>query len=220
MVQVSCVVAGPVRMISRQFRNCCKTLAGANRPGMCLVALGLVLPLFLLLHREPGAAGEETGGIGGTGVAVEADRISGVDIQAADQYDRVAAVRQPIKMEWLMQPVTLNVMRHHRRTIWLHWLTLVLVAFQSVCAKGEPRMIAHSVDISVGFGFLAVIVSRVLWRISGGSRLPPADRRRALHLAVGSVHSGLYLLLAVTLALGALTARGGATASSASSVFR
>jgi cytochrome b561 len=111
-----------------------------------------------------------------------------------------------------MQPVTPTATRYDRGTIWLHWLTLALVAFQWVSAnviddfaKGESRMIARSVHISAGVVFLVLIVCRVLWRISGGRRLPPADHRKALHLAANAVHWGLYLLLAATLALGLLT---------------
>ena len=88
-------------MISRQFCNSCKILAGANRLGanrlganrlgMCLAAVWLVLPLCLPLHRAPGGAGEETGGIGGTGVAVEAGSIDGATIDAANRYGGATA---------------------------------------------------------------------------------------------------------------------------------
>lgn len=112
-----------------------------------------------------------------------------------------------------MQPVTLNATRYDRGTIWLHWLTLALVAFQWISAtiiddfaRGTPRMIARSIHISMGIVFLVLIVCRVLWRISGGRRLPPANHRKVLHLAANMVHWGLYLLLGATLVLGILTA--------------
>jgi hypothetical protein len=91
MVQACSIGTGPMRMISRQFRKSCKTLAGANRLGMRLAAVWLVLPLCLPFHRAPGGAGEETGGIGGTGVAVEAGKINGATIETANRYGGATA---------------------------------------------------------------------------------------------------------------------------------
>ena len=106
-----------------------------------------------------------------------------------------------------MQPVT-AAPRYDTRTIWLHWLTAGLVLSQWLGAqiidwfpRGPLRVDARSVHISLGLTLLAIFALRVLWRATGGRRLPAADRG-ALHVVAKATHWGLYALIAITLALG------------------
>jgi cytochrome b561 len=112
----------------------------------------------------------------------------------------------------LMQPVTPAATRYDRTTIWIHWLTVALVAFQWLSAnlidefaKGAPRMMAKSVHIASRAILLTLMLYRVFWRSTGGRRLPPADRP-ALHVVAKATHWGLYALLFTTVGLGILTA--------------
>lgn len=110
-----------------------------------------------------------------------------------------------------MQPATAAT-RYDRTTIWIHWLTVALVAFQYLSAnlidqfaKGEPRMLAKSVHIMAGVLFLGLMLYRVFWRSTGGRRLPAADGPW-LHAVAKATHWGLYALLFATMALGLVTA--------------
>jgi cytochrome b561 len=53
----------------------------------------------------------------------------------------------------------------------------------------------------LGFALAVVIVWRIIWRSSGGRRLPAADAG-VLHIAAKATHYGLYLLLLVVVVLG------------------
>ena len=106
-----------------------------------------------------------------------------------------------------MQPIT-DAPRYDGRTIWLHWLTAGLVVSQWAGAqiidwfpRGPLRVDARSVHITLGLTLLVVFVLRVVWRATGGRRLPAADKG-ALHVLAKATHWGLYALLATTLALG------------------
>ena len=97
------------------------------------------------------------------------------------------------------------------RTIWFHWLTVLLVAGQWVGAhaidwfpRGSPRTDARSVHIVLGLLLAALIVGRVAWRATRGLRLPPTDRG-ALKLAATTVHVLLYLLVIAIVGLGVVT---------------
>lgn len=106
-----------------------------------------------------------------------------------------------------MQPVT-AAPRYDRRTIALHWLTAALVVGQWFGAqvidwfpRGPLRVDARSVHIVAGLALATVFVVRVVWRLTGGRRLPPADRG-LLHGVAKATHWGLYGLIGITLALG------------------
>ena len=98
------------------------------------------------------------------------------------------------------------------RTIVLHWLVAVLVAGQWMGAhtidwfpRGDPRTIARSLHIVVGTLLAVTIVARLVWRLTKGRRLPPADRGPLRVIAAG-VQGLLYLLVVATVALGLLNA--------------
>jgi len=93
------------------------------------------------------------------------------------------------------------------KTIWFHWLTAGLIAFQWIGAKTVdmwPRgaqVDAISVHITVGVLLGLLVLARFAWKYSGGRRLAPADRG-ALHWAAQTVHWILYLLILTVVGLG------------------
>ncbi len=106
-----------------------------------------------------------------------------------------------------MQPVT-DAAQYDRRTIWLHWLTAVLVVGQWIGAhtidwfpRGPLRVDARSTHILFGLVLLGIYAIRVIWRATDGRRLPAADRG-VLHAIAKGTHWTLYGLIAVTLVLG------------------
>ena len=94
-------------------------------------------------------------------------------------------------------------------TIALHWLTvaLVVVLFGTAWIWNNtprdwhwhpPLEFAH---VSFGILFAAVIVVRLVWRALKGRSLPSAERG-LVALAAQTVHSVLYMLLALQVVLG------------------
>jgi uncharacterized membrane protein len=78
-------------MTSRKCLSPYKKLTSLRRPGARLAAIWLMLPplcllFYLPLHGAAKRAGEESGGIGGTGVAVEVGSVDDAIIGAASQY--------------------------------------------------------------------------------------------------------------------------------------
>ena len=100
--------------------------------------------------------------------------------------------------------------RYDGMTIALHWVTalLVVLLFGTAVAWGKllPRewhlhRPLESVHISFGILLAAVVVTRLVWRIVKGRRLPQAGSR-SVHLLSKAVHWLLYALLAAVIGLG------------------
>lgn len=115
-----------------------------------------------------------------------------------------------------MQPIDQTASRYDRLTIALHWLVAFLVVEQWIGAqvidffpRGAPRVDARSVHIAGGVLLGVLLLIRVLWRGTGGRRLPASDVGIRHTLAV-AIHGALYLLVAAMIGVGlALTlARG------------
>jgi cytochrome b561 len=107
-----------------------------------------------------------------------------------------------------MQPVSPAATRYDTTTITFHWLTAILVAEQWLGAQiidwfpsGAPRVDARSVHITCGVLLAAVLMGRVIWRLTAGRRLPLADGR-LLSLIAKATHWGLYALLSAMLVVG------------------
>jgi cytochrome b561 len=118
-----------------------------------------------------------------------------------------------------MQPVSPAATRYDTTTIVFHWVTAILVAEQWLGAqiidwfpKGAPRIDGRSVHIICGVLLAMILLSRVVWRVTQGRRLPLADGRM-LNLVAKATHWGLYALLAAMVVVGmALTwTRGDST---------
>lgn len=106
-----------------------------------------------------------------------------------------------------MQPVSTAETIYDPRTIWFHWLTAGLIAFQWVGAKTIdmwPRGAqtdAISVHITAGVLLGLLVLARLIWRFTGGRRLVQADHG-ALQWLARIVHWGLYVLILTVVGLG------------------
>jgi cytochrome b561 len=101
-----------------------------------------------------------------------------------------------------MQPVDTAAHKYDPTTMFFHWATTVLVVTQWLGAqtidcfpRGPLRVDARSVHITVGVLLAALLLGRVSWRVTGGRRLPLADKG-ALNIVAKGTHWGLYALLA------------------------
>ncbi len=100
-----------------------------------------------------------------------------------------------------MQPVTTTARRYDPLTMFFHWATALLVVTQWLGAqvidwfpRGPLRVDARSVHITFGVLLAALLMGRVVWRLTGGWRLPLADKG-ALNVIAKGTHWGLYALL-------------------------
>ena len=106
-----------------------------------------------------------------------------------------------------MQPVSTDAVAYDARTIGLHWATAFLVVEQWIGAQTIdwfPRALrvdARSVHIVLGAALAVLLVVRIVWRLTGGRRLPAADRG-ALNAMAKATHWGLYGLLLAMVAVG------------------
>jgi len=97
-------------------------------------------------------------------------------------------------------------------SIALHWATAILVVALWIIGQtadwipiGPVNRAYWSVHVVLGFAFAVVLVWRLIWRRSGGRRLPPANAG-ILHLLAEGTHHLLYLLLLVAVVLGIVNA--------------
>jgi len=107
-----------------------------------------------------------------------------------------------------MQPVSKGETRYDSTTIVLHWAVFVLVAFQWIGAqtlflfpRGPLRVDARSMHIVFGIALGAVLIARMIWRATGGRRLPAADSR-PLNIVAQATHYALYLVLIAMVTVG------------------
>ncbi len=97
---------------------------------------------------------------------------------------------------------------YDRTTIALHWTTATLVVVLWIIGQtadwipdGPVNTDYWSIHVVLGFALAIVIAWRIIWRSSGGRRLPAADLG-AVHVLAKATHYGLYLLLLAVVALG------------------
>ncbi|MDB5736493.1 MAG: cytochrome [Sphingomonas bacterium] len=98
---------------------------------------------------------------------------------------------------------------YDRRTILLHWIVAGTIAFMWLLArfnmsflqKGPLRLNLWSIHVLVGFCLAALVVARIVWRLTRGDRLPPAEHG-VRHVLAVAVHYLLYLLMIVVVVLG------------------
>ena len=97
-----------------------------------------------------------------------------------------------------------DLQTYDRRTILFHWLTAVTIVVMWVLAKviddftGNGRIYVRSIHILLGVALIVLVTARILWRMQGGRRLPPADTG-VMELAAKSVHYALYALIILVL---------------------
>jgi cytochrome b561 len=107
-----------------------------------------------------------------------------------------------------MQPVSPVAIRYDTMTIVFHWATVILVATQWTGAqiidwfpKGAPRVDARSVHIICGVVLAAIMLGRIVWRLTAGRRLPPADGG-VLNIVAKATHWVLYALIVAMVLVG------------------
>ena len=93
-------------------------------------------------------------------------------------------------------------------TIWLHWLTVALVATLWILGqvtgwlpRGPFRLGVWSTHVVLGLVLAIVLATRIIWRGGFGSALPPADIG-VLHWVAKGIHYTLYVLLFAVVVLG------------------
>lgn len=107
-----------------------------------------------------------------------------------------------------MEPVTPGAQHYDGRTMFFHWATALLVVLQFAGAwtidyfpRGALRTDARSVHITLGALLAVLLIARLIWRATGGRRLPPADTG-ALQVAAKGTHWGLYVVLLAMVSVG------------------
>ena len=107
-----------------------------------------------------------------------------------------------------MQTVDAAARRYDPTTMFFHWATALLVVTQWLGAqtidwfpRGALRVDARSMHITFGVALAALLAGRVIWRLTGGRRLPLADKG-ALNVVAKATHWSLYGLLAAMVLAG------------------
>jgi cytochrome b561 len=102
--------------------------------------------------------------------------------------------------------------KYDRTTISLHWITAGLVVILWIIGQtadwlpdGPLNTDYWSIHVVLGFALVAVIAWRIIWRNSGGNRLPAADTG-VLNGVAQATHYGLYVLLLAAVVLGIINA--------------
>jgi cytochrome b561 len=111
-----------------------------------------------------------------------------------------------------MQPVSTGARRYDAVTMIFHWSTAILVLTQwfgaqtiDLFPRGALQVGARSMHIVGGLLLSALLVARIIWRMTRGRRLPPADKG-GLDVLAKVVQWGLYGLLVAMVLVGMLLA--------------
>ncbi len=101
---------------------------------------------------------------------------------------------------------------YDQTTIRLHWATAILVVTlwiigqtASWLPRGALRLDYWSIHVVLGFVLALLLIGRLVWRSSGGRRLPPSEKG-LLHFIAEATHVLLYLLLVIVVGLGVINA--------------
>jgi len=116
--------------------------------------------------------------------------------------------RRKAKMQPTRSVVAGDLESYDRHTIALHWVTAALVVLLwgsaqiiDYFAKGAPRWNILGVHMTLGVILAIVLLRRVFWRLTAGTRLAQADAGWLGRVAV-STHFLLYGLLIAQVLLG------------------
>ncbi len=98
--------------------------------------------------------------------------------------------------------------RYDTMTIALHWATALLIVLQWIGGKtidwfpsGPWRVDARSMHLVIGILITLVLIVRIVWRMTKGRHLPPADPG-IRHVIARTVQIALYLLIALMVLAG------------------
>jgi cytochrome b561 len=123
---------------------------------------------------------------------------------------RVATDR--LKERTMRSPQNRHDNHYDATTIWLHWITVGLIAVLWVLGetadwapRGPMRTGLWSVHVVLGVVTGFVLLTRVAWRAQFGRVLPPADAG-LLYALAKVMHFTLYALLAVVVVTGIVNA--------------
>lgn len=107
-----------------------------------------------------------------------------------------------------MQAINDSAARYDSTTIWLHWITALLVLVlwclgetMDWFPRGDARIVARSVHVLLGTTLALILCWRIVWRIKHGRRLPTAEYGR-LQVLAKLIHFALYVLIAATVLIG------------------
>lgn len=107
-----------------------------------------------------------------------------------------------------MQPASSDATRYDSMTMFFHWAIAILVVAQWLGAqiidwfpRGALRVDARSTHIALGVLLAALLVGHIIWRLTRGRRLPPADAG-VLNLIAKATQGGLYVLLLAMVLVG------------------
>lgn len=106
--------------------------------------------------------------------------------------------------------------RYDALTIRLHWATVLLVALQWGGAElidfvpGKPaHQLYWSMHVTLGVLFTLVVLTHIWWRLSGGAKLPDANKGILRPTSKAVQHTLLFVpLILALLGLGIVAARG------------
>lgn len=101
-----------------------------------------------------------------------------------------------------------NQKTYDSRTIFFHWVSAAVIvglwALGQVIdffPKGTPRITVRSLHITLGAILAILLISRIAWRLRGGTRLPQATSGLLGKLASGTHHL-LYVLMTAVVVIG------------------
>jgi len=112
-----------------------------------------------------------------------------------------------------------DVTGYSRAQVALHWMIVVLVAFQFLAHEGieaswrafrggEPApsdaAVLTYMHVIAGSLVLALMLARIYLRVTRGAPPPPADEARPLQLVAEAIHRALYVLLVLLPLTGAV----------------
>lgn len=99
-------------------------------------------------------------------------------------------------------------LRYDSTSIGLHWITALLAFVLWVLGdtidwfpRGEPRIVARSLHISLGALLALILAWRIWWRLARGRRLPAAELG-PLGALSSAMHFALYAIVVLTVTLG------------------
>jgi cytochrome b561 len=98
--------------------------------------------------------------------------------------------------------------RYDGLTIAIHWISAVIVItlwligqLVDFVPRGPVRTGIWSTHVTLGFLLAVLLITRIVWRLTSGRQLPPAETG-VLGLAAKLGHLALYALLIAVVALG------------------
>lgn len=107
-----------------------------------------------------------------------------------------------------MTSASVSPSRYDGLTIAIHWASALIVVslwligqLVDFVPRGPVRTAIWSTHATLGFLLAALLITRIVWRFTGGRRLPAAEKG-VLGLAATLGHLALYGLLIAVVALG------------------